>query len=146
MNGFSVIFTDVHCLRVWPGSAKLEEDEQIHDQFQHRNKHILFTRGTTMLSIHNSWHWDWWMNACLFVQLLRCQDSPAGQIIPHQTCAQLRGRQQLFGEGPALYKDESLSIDRTNPGIGLNKISDEWLNPSKSFWKLKLQVTWFARM
>lgn len=77
MNGFSVIFTDIHFLRVWPGSAKLEEDEQIHDEFQHRNKHSLFTLGTTMLSIHNSWAWDWWMNACLFVQLLHCQDSPA---------------------------------------------------------------------
>lgn len=42
---------------------------------------------------------------------------PRRQIIPHQTCAQLRGRQQLFGEGPGLYKDESLSIDRTNPAL-----------------------------
>ncbi len=32
-----------------------------------------------MLSIHNSWHWDWAMNACLFVQLLHCQDSPANK-------------------------------------------------------------------
>ena len=142
MNGFSVIFTDIHFLRVWPGSAKLEEDEQIHDQFQHRNKHILFTRGI-------AWNYNVINSQFLALGLVDerwfvCPTAslpgfPRRQIIPHQTCAQLRGRQQLFGEGPGLYKDESLSIDRTNPALVLTRfVMNDWILQNRfESWNFK---------